>query len=111
MIQCINLNLQFHSAQLSFRSPASCWGIRKAQRTHLQLPVHALKLPDNFPRIVDSIPRRGDVMIPEFTVFSEPMGAEITRLIFPEGHIGWPGVVLIIVAVAVLAEATLLITV
>ena len=55
-------------------------------------------------QVVEGIARRGDVTIPEFHVFAAPRGSEVFRLIFPEGHPAWPGIVLAVTAVAVLAE-------
>ena len=54
--------------------------------------------------MVEGIARRGDVTIPEFHVFAAPRSSEVFRLIFPEGHPAWPGVVLAITLLAVLAE-------
>ena len=75
------------------------------------MPLFALKLLDTFPEIVDSPPRRGDVMIPECHVFDQPRGSEILRLIFPERHAAWPTIVLLVVTIAVLTDATLLLSV
>ena len=54
--------------------------------------------------MVEGIARRGDVTIPEFHVFSAPRSSEVFRLIFPEGHPAWPGIVLAVTVLAVLAE-------
>ena len=86
-------------------------GTRIARRTRLKQTPQAFKLPDSFPRLVDSIPRRGDVTIPEFHVFQQPRSSELLQLIFPEGHAAWPGIILVVAAAAVLAEATLSLTV
>ena len=67
-------------------------------------------LPLSFPRIVVSLPRRGDVVSPGFHVFDQPRGSDILRLIFQGGHAAWPTLVLLMVTVVVLTEGTLLIS-
>ena len=56
-------------------------------------------------QVVEGIARRGDVTIPEFHVFATPRSSEVFRLIFPEGQAAWPGIVLVVTVVAVIAEA------
>ena len=55
-------------------------------------------------QVVEGIARRGDVTIPEFHVFAAPRSSEVFRLIFPEGQPQWPGIVLVVTALAVVAE-------
>ena len=82
---------------------SSCSPIADRCRRHTPT-IRAAQLPASFPRVVDGIARRGDLTLPDFHVFQPPGSSEIVRLIFPEGHSAWPGVVLLLVAAAVLAE-------
>ena len=105
------LSLKNCSLKLARPGAAQPWCFCSARRTNLRQMPRAFKLPDSFPRLVDSIPRRGDVTIPEFHVFQQPRSSELLRLIFPEGHAAWPGIIMLAVTLAVLTEATLALTV
>ena len=70
-------------------------------RTEEDQHAHAMQ---TLAQVVEGIARRGDVTIPEFHVFATPRSSEVFRLIFPEGQPEWPGIVLVVTALAVVAE-------